>query len=222
MSGGGARERVLVQLGVSRETATRLEDFVTLLGRWQSVQNLVAPSTLPHIWHRHILDSAQLYPLLGAAKTIVDLGSGAGFPGLILALLAPPGQGFLVHLIESNQRKAAFLTEAVRVTRASAIVHARRADKALPDIAGPVDVVTARALAPLDELLAIAEPLLKTGARGLFLKGRDAEQELTQGSKTWRIHADLIPSLSDPAGRIVHVRQAERQGASPGMDGRHD
>jgi 16S rRNA (guanine527-N7)-methyltransferase len=222
MEGGDGRNAVLARLGVSRETAANLEAFVALLQRWQSVKNLVAPSTMTEVWQRHILDSGQLVPLLGTARRLVDLGSGAGFPGLVLALLIPKNTASLVHLVESNQRKAAFLLEAVRVTGAPAQVHARRVGQALLDIPLPVDVVTARALAPLADLLAMAEPLLKTGARGLFLKGRDAERELTQASKSWRIRADLIPSLTDPCARIVHVLQAKRRGASPDMEEQHD
>jgi 16S rRNA (guanine527-N7)-methyltransferase len=205
------RERavVLEALAVSRETADRLDRLVALLTQWQRVKNLVAPATLAEVWDRHILDSAQLMPLLGSAKTVADLGSGAGFPGLVLAILGRDQTGFRVDLVESNQRKAAFLQEAVRQTGAAAAVRPQRIED-YAATAPQVDWVTARALAPLAELLVLAEPLLKTGAQALFLKGRHAEEELTEARRSWRIDAELIASRTDTAGRIVHVRRAER------------
>lgn len=212
------RDAVLAALAVSRETADRLDRYVALLKRWQGVKNLVAPSTLNDIWRRHILDSAQLAPLLGSATTIVDLGSGAGFPGLVLAIVAPvPGR--VVHLVESNNRKAAFLQEAARETGAPAIVHPQRIEAVM---AAPpkADLVTARALAPLADLLALSESLLKSGAGALFLKGQDVERELTEAAKSWRITANLIPSITDPAGRVVQIAHAARLGDSQADNGR--
>ena len=207
------RDEVLSHLAVSRETAAALDRYVALLDTWHSTQNLVAASTLPAVWSRHILDSAQLLPLLSDAERITDFGSGAGFPGLVLAILRTGRAVAPVDLVESNGRKAAFLREAVRVTAAPALVHAMRAERYTETPPGHVGAVTARALAPLRELLRLAEPLLKTGARGVFLKGREAQQELTDAARSWRIDAELRPSLTDSAARIVLVRSAVRTAA---------
>jgi 16S rRNA (guanine527-N7)-methyltransferase len=206
----GEREEVLARLAVSRETVDRLDTFVNALRRWQDVQNLVAPSTLPHIWTRHVLDSAQLLPLTGESAQIVDLGSGAGFPGLVLAILLMERSARVVHLVESNQRKAAFLREIARLTGAPALVHPRRIEAFMADTAFTGGVITARALAPLPQLLALSERLLKTGARGIFPKGREAAQELTDSQQSWRIDAELVPSVTDPDASIVHIRSATR------------
>ena len=191
---------------VSRETAARLDRYVDLLVEWQAKTNLVAPSTLPHLWTRHVADSLQLLDLAPAAKRWIDLGAGAGFPGLVIACAL--GQTGEVHLVESNQKKASFLREAARTLALPAIVHAGRIEDFIAD--RPFDVVTARALAPLDRLIGYAIPLLKTGAVGLFPKGQDVAAELTQASKSWSIEAELIPSKTDPRGRIVLVRHASR------------
>jgi 16S rRNA (guanine527-N7)-methyltransferase len=203
------RAAVLGSLRVSRETEADLDAFVALLLKWQGTTNLVAGSTVSEIWTRHILDSAQLLPLLGDARRIVDLGSGAGFPGLVLALLTKDRAE--VHLVESNGRKASFLREVIRAVHAPAHVHQERIETLAPRF-GAVDMVTARALAPLTELLALSHPFLQRQAVGLFLKGRGAEQELTDSRKSWRIDADLIPSVTDPSARIIMVRAAERLG----------
>lgn len=208
------RERALKLLTDSREIAPglleRLDRFVDLLLQWQTAMNLVAPSTLPELWTRHIADSLQLLALAPEAKHWVDLGSGAGFPGLVIAcgLAERPDAG--VHLVESNLKKAAFLREAVRITAAPATVHAMRIEDFVDDFAGPVEIVTARALATLENLIESAYPLLKRGAQALFLKGRDIEVELTAASKYWTIDAELIQSATDAGGRIVRVRAAER------------
>jgi 16S rRNA (guanine527-N7)-methyltransferase len=206
------RAAVLSALNVSRETEADLDAFVALLLKWQATTNLIANSTIPEIWTRHILDSAQLLPLIGDARVIVDLGSGAGFPGLVLAILLKERDRAEVHLVESNGRKASFLRDVVREARAPVSVHQERIETLVPRFDGKVDVITARALAPLGELLALSLPLLKRRAVGLFLKGRGAERELTDSRKSWRIDADLIPSVTDPSARIVMVRAAERLG----------
>ena len=203
------RERVLQRLDVSRETAARLDHYVDLLKTWQRVQNLVAPSTLAEVWSRHVLDCGQLVGLFPEARIWVDLGSGAGLPGLIVAILLHQRADTHVHLIESNQRKAAFLREAIRTTGVRATVHADRIESVIGKGVVSADMVTARALAPLDALLTLAAPLLKTGAQAAFLKGQDLEEELTQAAKSWRIEFVLIPSLTDERARIVHVRRAE-------------
>jgi 16S rRNA (guanine527-N7)-methyltransferase len=200
-----AEAEALLGETVSRETFARLEPFVALLLRWQSSTNLVASSTLPRLWTRHIADSLQLLALAPNARRWVDLGAGGGFPGIVIACaLGAHGE---VHLVESNQKKAAFLRETVRALALPAIVHARRIED-LGDEDPACDVVTARALAPLDKLIGYAIPLLKTGAIALFPKGQDVEAELTQAAKSWKIEADLIPSKTDPHGRIVLVRHA--------------
>jgi 16S rRNA (guanine527-N7)-methyltransferase len=209
MSGGiePGRDEALATLAVSRETAERLDRYVATLRRWQPVQNLVAPSTLPALWTRHVLDSGQLAHHVGDASAIVDLGSGAGFPGLVLAILLGAAP---VHLVESNQRKAAFLREVIRVTGAPATVHAERIETFVAATPLSGGLVTARALAPLPKLLELAEPLLTTGCRALFHKGREAVQELTDSRQSWRIDAELIPSVTDPDASIVHIRSAVR------------
>jgi 16S rRNA (guanine527-N7)-methyltransferase len=166
------------------------------------------------IWTRHILDSAQLMPIIAEARIIADLGTGAGLPGLVMAILMADRAGALVHLVESNGRKAAFLRDAVRITAAPAIVHTMRVEAFMLRHHDRVDVVTARALASLANLLEMSEPLLKRGTRGVFPKGRAAAEELTKAARYWRITADLIPSVTDSAAHIIHVRRAER--VSPG------
>lgn len=208
------RQVTLERLSVSRETATQLDTYVGLLNRWQPIKNLVAPSTLEAIWPRHILDSGQLASLFPDAKVWVDFGSGAGFPDMVVAILLAGQPGRLVHLIESNQRKAAFLREVARVTGAPVLIHAGRIEAIVPTLLAPVDLVTARALASLADLLDLAAPLLKNGAQAAFLKGQDVEGELTEAAKSWRIKANLIPSLSDKAARIVHVSSAEKESVS--------
>ena len=203
---------------VSRETEARLDRLVELLLRWQKVVQLVAPSTLPKLWTRHIADSMQLLEVAGSAKRWIDLGSGAGFPGLVLAIALAEVPGAVVHLVESDQRKAAFLREAVRATDAAAEVHAARVESVAERFAGKVEIVTARALAPLPRLLELAEPLLSAGARGIFLKGQDVGRELTEAAKSWNIAAESIPSRTDPRGRILVVDRVVRQkvaGRSP-------
>jgi len=195
---------------VSHETESRLDLFVNLFLRWQRAVQLVAKSTLPKIWTRHIADSLQLAELAPGARVWADLGTGGGFPGLIVAIAIAERPGALVHLIESDTRKAAFLREAARVTRAPVKVHAERIESAAERI-GPVDIVTARALAPMAKQLQLAAPLLSAGARGIFLKGQDVDRELTEAAKSWKIEWTVRPSLSDPGGRIVLVESAVPQ-----------
>jgi 16S rRNA (guanine527-N7)-methyltransferase len=202
------RESVLAQFNVSRETAARLDAFVELFMTWQSKTNLIAPSTERAIWSRHVADSLQILPLALDAKTWVDLGSGGGFPGLVVACaLNPPA---IVHLVESNAKKAAFLREASRVTGAPAKIHNLRIEDFNKQFQGHADIVTARALAPLPELLGFCAPFIKMGAQALLLKGQDIGDELTQAAKYWKIDAELKPSLTDPKGRILVVRSLER------------
>lgn len=203
------RARALALTPVSRETAARLDRFVAVLLDWQQRINLIAPSTEPKLWTRHIADSLQLIALAPAAKTWVDLGSGAGFPGLAVACALADSPGAHVHLVESNAKKAAFLREAIRVTRAPAVVHAVRIADFAKNIPERVDIVTARALAPLAELLSAAFPLLKRGAKGVFPKGQHVDAELTKAAKCWNIRTTLAPSRTEPTSRIVVVHNAE-------------
>ena len=200
------RERALALTPVSRETLARLDRFVALLLDWQQRINLVAPSTVSTIWTRHVADSMQLLPLAPDAQIWVDLGSGGGFPGMVIACALAEEQGARIHLVESNGKKAAFLREAIRIVGVPAAVHARRIEDFVGSVPDPIDVVTARALAPLPQLFAAAYPLLKKGALGLFPKGQDVEAELTEAAKCWKIQASLTPSRTDPKARIVVVR----------------
>ncbi len=201
------RARALALIPVSRETAARLDRFASLLLDWQSRMNLIASSTVPTLWTRHIADSLQLLGIAPQARKWADLGSGAGFPGLPIACALADEAGTQVHLIESNQKKAAFLREAVRVTEVPVVVHAERVADFARGFHSQLDIVTARALAPLPKLLSIAYPLLKNGAQGLFLKGQDVEAELTEATKCWSIQATLVPSRTDPKSRVVVIRE---------------
>ena len=213
------RARALALTPVSRETSERLDTFVELLLSWQRTTNLIAASTIPHLWTRHIADSLQLLDLAPDARAWVDLGSGAGFPGLMIAIALAERPGTIVHLIDSNKKKAAFLREAQRVTGAPAEVHIQRIEEFTHSFAAPLDAVTARAVAPLKLLLQQSFPLLgKSGAMGLFLKGQNAELELKEAraAKTsWKMNATLVPSRTDPAARIVVIRDVERGNTKP-------
>jgi 16S rRNA (guanine527-N7)-methyltransferase len=191
---------------VSRETWARLDLLVTQLLKWQKTINLVAPKTLPEIWTRHVADSLQVAALIPlGAKTVVDLGSGGGFPGLVIAAVLADREGAEIHLVESDQRKAAFLREAARAMGVSAKIHNKRIESALSNWPHGADAVTARALAPLGELISLAEPLLKAGTPGIFPKGRETKEELAQAERIWQFRADLVPSLTDPEARVVVV-----------------
>lgn len=203
------RARALALTPVSRETIDRLDRFAGIFAQWQRRTNLIAPSTEAKLWTRHIADSLQLIALAPRAQIWVDLGSGGGFPGLVIACALAETPGAQVHLVESNAKKAAFLREAARLTGAPAMIHAERIADFVRHAPDRLDVVTARALAPLAELLAEAYPLLKTGSIGLFPKGQDVEAELTEAAKYWNIQATLAPSCTDPRSRIVVVNAIE-------------
>lgn len=199
---------------VSRETTERLEIYADRLRFWQKTINLVAPATLNILWMRHFADSAQLAALVPkSAKTLVDVGSGAGFPGLVLAiLLAEGGACQRVVLIESDTRKAAFLADVVRRTGIGAaiavdIVTERVEAAATRDRVGLADVVSARALAPMDRLLGWVAPLFGPQTVGLFLKGRDVAAELVSAEQSMELAYDLVPSRTDSRGRIVVLRR---------------
>ena len=193
---------------VSHETVEKLELYERLLLQWQKAVNLVAPATLPQIWQRHFADSAQLRKLAPHAKTWVDLGSGGGFPGLAIAIMIANQKECYVHLIESNSRKCAFLSEVARRTGAPARVHNMRiADAASSGVAPIADVVTARALAPLDALLELALPFFGNASAGLFLKGREAGVEIADARKRWTFDLKVHHSISDAQGQILEIRK---------------
>jgi 16S rRNA (guanine527-N7)-methyltransferase len=195
---------------VSRETLERLGRYADMLIKWQKSINLVSPDSLKDLWRRHMLDSAQLQAFLPPQiQGLVDMGSGAGFPGLVLAILGVSN----VHLIESDARKCVFLAEAARAAGlevgSNPIVHRSR----LEDVVDlRVDVVTARACAPLRDLLAYAEPFLHSDSICLFLKGGRVDEELTEAAKTWSMRVERFPSLSDPSGTILRMKQVARAG----------
>ena len=205
---------------VSRETLAHFVTYQELLTKWQRRMNLIGPATLNAIWSRHFLDSAQLYPLLTAAlkgrrgpAVLYDLGSGAGFPGLVLALMARgAGQPLDVHLVESDRRKAAFLAEVCRATglARTVTIHALRVEALPLDRLPPGDIVTARALAALPELLSLAAPLLGPHGIALFLKGAKAADELTQAAKHWKMQVERLPSRTDSSGTILKVAAITR------------
>jgi 16S rRNA (guanine527-N7)-methyltransferase len=202
---------------VSRETIERLKLYESLLQKWQKTINLVAPSTLAQIWHRHFADSAQLVALARPdARLWVDLGSGAGFPGLVAAIMLPPDSKTRVILVESDSRKAAFLREAARAMSVSVDILPVRIESAPTRITLPlVDVVSARALAPLDHLLELVEPLLQPSASALFMKGRDVNKELQLTEKKWFFDYTLRSSMTDPDAQIIHLTNLQRRNVDP-------
>ncbi len=198
------REAFAREARVSRETLERLDAYLALLRTWQRRVNLVAAASLTDVWRRHVLDSAQLRSHVPAScRRLVDLGSGAGFPGLVLAILGVRG----VELVESNRRKCAFLAEAARQTGTAATIHEARIE-ALP--AAPADVITARACAPLPKLLDYAARFAGPDTLCLFLKGARVERELTEAAKSWTMRAQALSSRTDPRGAILHIQGIAR------------
>lgn len=199
--------------GVSRETVDRLKLYAQLLAKWQRTINLVAPKTLGEVWHRHFADSAQLLALVASERPLywVDLGSGAGFPGLVIAVLLAETDGNRVTLIESDARKAAFLREVVRATGVGSrltvdIVSERIENPANQTRVGVADVVSARALAPLAKLLGLAQPMMVSRTVGLFLKGRELAQELVDAELLFAFDRQIVPSRTDASGQVLVVR----------------
>lgn len=192
-------------MSVSRETREKLEIFAALLTQWNERINLVSPRDMLNLWPRHIEDSLQLAALIAPGARVTDLGSGGGFPGLVIAIATQKdGVGSPVTLIESDQRKCAFLREAARACGVQATVLASRIEQA-PGQVAPADVVTARALAPLDTLLDWASPLLKPEGRCLFLKGKKTPDELTDARKRWHMSEKSLASRTDPSGVILEI-----------------
>ncbi|MET0274670.1 MAG: 16S rRNA (guanine(527)-N(7))-methyltransferase RsmG [Phenylobacterium sp.] len=183
-----------------------LERFFILLSEWNENMNLVGPATLPVFWSRHAWDSAQLLRMEPDARSWADLGAGAGLPGLVLAILGKGTVGFHVDLVESMAKRCKFLQAVVDELKLPATVRHARAE----DLKLTVEIVTARACAPLWRLLGYARPYLQAGAVGLFLKGQDVPAEMEEAAAHWEFEADIVPSLSDPRGRIVRVRSLGR------------
>lgn len=195
------RAALLRSVNVSRETSARLERYAELLTLWQPKINLVGPKTMAEMWTRHFLDSAQLLPLVAGATRLADLGSGGGFPGLVLAILT----GAQTHLVESDQRKAIFLREVSRETSAPVTVHAARAEALEPLVA---DIVTARALAPLAELLPLAYRHIRPGGRTVFLKGAEWQGEVVAAREQgWMFHVKHFPSVTSPDAAILELSE---------------
>jgi len=209
-------DEVLREFDVSRETSARLEAHIALLTRWNARINLVAPATIDTVWTRHVADSAQLFGLAPTpASTWIDLGSGAGFPGLVIAALAAEKQpGLHVTLVESDTRKAAFLATAAREMSLDVTIEASRIEALA---ARPHDVVSARALAPLDRLCALAHRFsarqagrqLGSGTVFLFLKGARLDSELTAATAHWHIRAERIASRTDPEATVLRILELE-------------
>lgn len=208
----GAARRVTDAASFTRAakaTPSQMADltrFLELLTAWNEQMNLVGPASLPDFWNRHAWDSAQLLRLAPNALTWADLGAGAGFPGLVLAILGKGRPGFHVHLVESMVKRCRFLSEVVTELSLPATVHNVRAE----NLTLSVDIVTARACAPLHRLFGYARSYLAMGAQGLFLKGQDVVADMTTAARYWEYEADVVPSLSDPGGRIVRVKRLGR------------
>ena len=194
--------------GASDAAMADLQRYRELLVSGSERMNLVGPSALAEFWPRHAWDSAQLLPLMDGAVTMADVGAGSGFPGVVLAILLKGRPGARVHLIESLAKRCGFLREVADALELPAEVQNARAEALDPPPL--VAIVTARACAPLPRLFGYALPLMRSGARGLFLKGRSAEAELAEARRDWRVEATLIPSRSDPSGRIVRVERLSR------------
>ena len=210
-----ARREALRIVPVSRETEEQLALFVDLLGRWRKITNLISPASFADVWLRHIADSAQLLDLAPAATRWVDLGSGAGFPGMVLAIQLASQPGAEVHLIESDQRKCAFLREVARSTGAAARVHCARIESIAPASLSPVDAVTARALAPLPMLVDFAKVWLLAGAVGVFPRGRTAGAQLDAFAASPDLRFAKVASRIDPRAAILIVRRAESAQHTP-------
>lgn len=197
-------------VGATDARMADLEAFRSMVDDTNAVMNLVGPDTLPDFWRRHALDSAQLLKLEPEAATWADLGAGAGFPGVVLAILLKDDPKAHVWLIDSLGKRCRFLSDVVRALDLPAtVINGRAEDQQLT-----VDVVTARAVAPMEKLLAYAHPYLRRGAQGLFLKGQKAADELIEARKSWQVEAELAPSLSDDRGRIVRIRSLRRAHAA--------
>ncbi len=204
------RAAALALTPVSRETAERLDILAQQVMKWQRVKNLVSSHALATLWTRHVADSLQLLDLAPGARTWLDLGSGGGFPGLVIAAAFAERGNAATFLVESNGRKCAFLREAARAMSVPATIIHARLEMIVDDYVGKVDVVSARALAALPDLVEWTHKLLTTGTIGLFPKGLDLDRELTDASKCWSINSSIHNSLTDSSGRILRVQGVTR------------
>jgi len=206
-------EEFATAFAASSETVERLVLYEKLLRQWQKAVNLVAPATLDAIWHRHFADSAQLVPLAPPrTRSWIDLGSGAGFPGLVVAIMLAAATPPRITLIESDTRKCAFLREVARQVGVAVDILSTRAESArIPVNKGLPRVVSARALAPLARLLGLAEPFSPPGTTLLLMKGKDALKELRMAEATWRFNVELVPSVTERHGRIAVITNLKRK-----------
>lgn len=200
---------------VPRETIQRLGRYAEILTKWQKRTNLVGPATLPGLWSRHFADSAQLYGLAPNARLWLDLGSGAGFPGLVIAIIQAGTPDFRMHLVESNRKKCAFLAEVARETKAPVDIHAMRIEE-LAECAQSLrpDVVSARALAPLPRLFDLAAPFFGERTKGLFPKGREAEAEIAAAREDWEFDFRIHQSLTAEDSHILEVARLRPRAAA--------
>lgn len=205
------RDAALALFPLPPEIVRRLDIYADLLRKWQRTINLISRATLPQLWTRHIADSLQVQAALQAARIWADLGSGGGFPGLVTAIRLADMPGAKVHLIESDQRKCAFLREVSRETSSPAVVHNARIEDIIHRLPDPVEAVSARALAPLPELVAYAKPLLARGATGVFLKGEDAAREIKALSAAGHYRIIQQSSVTASASRLILVRDGEAE-----------
>ena len=200
-----SREKAFALFPDLERIAPELTLYAELLRRWQAKINLVAPNTLGELWLRHFADSAQVQTAAPEARIWADLGSGAGFPGLVTALLLKGQSGATVHLIESDQRKGAFLRAVSRETSAPAQIHIGRIETILPELEGSIEAVSARALAPLSDLVRLTANSLEKGAQGVFLKGEDWREELTPLEPETNFSFSTIDSRTHPRARLILV-----------------
>ncbi len=201
------RRAALRLVPVSRETEARFAAFTALLDRWRRKTNLIANSTFASIWTRHIADCAQLPALAPHARRWVDMGSGAGFPGLVIAIQLADAPGAMIHCIESDTRKCAFLREAARATGAAAQIHPVRVEAIDPDGLGPVDAVTARAFAPLPLTLKLARPWMERGAVAVFPRGESARDQIAALPEARLYAIETMSSVVNPKAAILRIRQ---------------
>jgi 16S rRNA (guanine527-N7)-methyltransferase len=201
------RRAALSLVPVSRETEARLAAFVEVLDRWRHKINLISNATFAAVWTRHIADSAQLIALAPEAKRWVDMGSGAGFPGLVIAIQLADVPGAIVHCIESDGRKCAFLREAARVTGAVAAIHPVRVEAIEPESLGAVDAVTARAFAPLPLTLKLARPWIERGAIAVFPRGESAKDQIAASPEAPAYAIETMSSVVNPTAAILRIRR---------------
>ena len=204
------REQVVALLRGDAAVMARFDAYVELLARWRRITNLISEATFQDVWTRHIADSAQLLGHAPDARRWVDMGSGAGFPGLVIAMQLADIEGAAVHCIESDQRKCAFLREVARQTQSPARIHATRLEAIDPKSFGPIDAVTARALAPLPRLVEFAAEWIDNGAVGVFPRGRSASGQIDALPDASRYLVETFPSKLDSTSQIVRIRRGEQ------------